>query len=112
MGASSSITSTTSAGAGAGCGRMPPRSTGRSLIFDRHRRRRALDREREPEPRSPLEAILRPDPAPMRLDKTPADGQPEPDTFRPGDPTPVEFLEDTVRLAGGQPGAPIRNVHG
>src|SRR5947209_3697672 len=107
MGASSSITSTTSAAARAGFGRMPPRSTGRSLIFDRHRRRRAFDREREPEPRSPLGAILRPDPAPMRLDKAAADGQAEPHALRPGHPAPVEFLEDVLGFAGRQPGAPI-----
>src|SRR5215471_3794402 len=110
MGASSSMTRTTRAGAMAGPGCASARSGGRLLIVDRHGRRHPLDRQREPEAGAPLRTILRPDPAPMRLDEAATDGQAQPDALAPVEAAAVELLEDALGLPGRKPGATIGDL--
>src|SRR5581483_936732 len=74
-------------------------------------RRPPLDRQREAEPGAAAGAVLGPDVAAMRLDESPADGQPEARTVPPLDAASAELLEDALGLVRRQPRPAVGYLH-
>src|SRR5689334_4725822 len=72
--------------------------------------RRALERQRERERGAAARAVRGADASAVRLDDALADGEPEPDALGAPAAGAVELHEHLLLLAGGQPGAAVRDL--